>query len=148
MNESPFRIAFFNNSSNDSYPENKPSNFRVKLAHPIDFTGRWECALTDLHMANFKNDGIRLGYNQIDIYRIVKKKKNPKNPKNIDKNTASSSKNGINTPKKTFFMPNQSSVAEVVKYLNQITQKYTVTRIPKNFPHGFLARRGVFLLNM
>ena len=73
MNEAPFPIAFFSKSLNDSYHENKPSNFRVKLAHPIDLPGRWECALTDLHMTNFKN-GIRLGLNEIAIYRIVKKK--------------------------------------------------------------------------
>ena len=70
--EAPFRISFFSNSSNDSYPDNKPSNFPVKLALPNDFTGRWECALTDLHMVNSKN-GIRLGYNEIAVYRIVKK---------------------------------------------------------------------------
>ena len=33
-------------------------------------------------------------------------------------------------------MPSLSSVAEVVKYLNQVTERYSVTRIPKNFPHG------------
>jgi hypothetical protein len=52
--ETSFRIAFFSNSSNESYPNNEPDNFRVKLAHPITFTGRWECALTDLHMINPK----------------------------------------------------------------------------------------------
>ena len=112
--EAPFRIAFFSNSSNDSYPEIKPSNFHVKLAHPTDFTGRWECALTDLHMVNFKN-GIRLGYNQIAIYRFVKKNRTPKNR---DRNTAPPLKDALNMPKNTFLMPSQSSVAEVVKYIN------------------------------
>ena len=67
--ETSFRIAFFSDSSNDSYPDNKPDNFRVKLAHPIDFTGRWECALTDLHMVNSKY-GIRPGHNEVIVYRI------------------------------------------------------------------------------
>ena len=67
-----FCIAFFSDSSNDSYSDNKPDNFRVKLAHPIDLTGKWEVALTDLHMVNLKK-GIRLGYNEIGVYRIVKK---------------------------------------------------------------------------
>ena len=33
-----FRIAFFSDSSNNSYSDNKPDNFRVKLTHPIDLT--------------------------------------------------------------------------------------------------------------
>jgi len=144
MSETPFRVAFFSDSSNNSYPENKPTNFRVKLTHPIDLTGKWEVALTALHMVNFKND-IRLGYNnEIAIYRAVKTKKNPKNPKNKDKNTPPFSKNGLNTPKKTFFMPSKTTVAEVVEYLNKLTQKYVVTRIPNNFPHGVSTKkRGI-----
>ena len=139
MNETSFRTAFFSNSSNESYTDNKPNNFRVKLTHPIDLTGKWEVALTDLHMVNLKR-GIRLGYNQIGIYRIVKPKKNPKNPKNKNNNK---SKIGLHAPKKSFFMPTKSTVAEVVEYLNQITQKYTVTKIPNNFPHG-VSKRGIF----
>ena len=65
-------------------------------------------------MANFKN-GIRLGYNEIAIYRIVKKNLTPKNR---DKNTALPLKDALNKPKNTFLMPSQSSVAEFVKYLN------------------------------
>ena len=41
-------------------------------------------------------------------------------------------------------MPSLSSVAEVVKYLNQVTERYSVTRIPKNFPHGASTKkRGI-----
>ena len=143
MNETSFRTAFFSNSSNDSYSDNKPNNFRVKLAHPIDLSGKWEVALTELHMVNVKG-GIRLGYNQIAIYRIVKSKKNPKNPKNKDMNSAPSSKNGLNTPKKSFVIPPKSTVAEVVQYLNQITEKYSIAKIKKNFPHGAATeQRGI-----
>ena len=138
-----FRVAFFSDSSNDSYSDNKHNNFRVKLAHPIDLTGKWEVALTDLHMVNFKND-ISLGHNEFAIYRIVKPKKNPKNPKNKDKNSAPSSKNGLNTPKKTFLMPNKTTVAEVLEYLNKVTERYSVTKISKNFPHGVSTKkRGI-----
>ena len=126
-----FRVAFFSDSSNNSYTDNKPNNFRVKLTHPIDLTDKWEVALTDLHMVNSKY-GIRAGKNEVVVYRITGKHK-------------PSPKDALNKPKNTFLMPNLSSVAEVVKYLNQVTQKYTVSRIAKNnFPHGVSTKkRGI-----
>ena len=136
MNDTTFHVAFFSNSSDDAYPENTPSNFRVKLAHPIDLTGKWECALTDLHITNLKN-GIRLGYNEIGIYRIVKKKRVPKNGTLPDV---------FNKPKNTLLLPtNQTSVTGVVEYLNRVTKKYMVSRVDKNFPHGpVVKKRGIF----
>ena len=82
-------------------------------------------------MANLKK-GIRLGHNEIAVYRIVKKLK------------PVSSKDALNKPKNSFLMPSLSSVPEVVKYLNQVTERYSVTIIQKNFPHGASSKkRGI-----
>ena len=74
-----------------------------------------------------------MGYNEIGVYRIVKKNLKP-----------TPLKDALNKPKNTFLMPSLSSVAEVVEYLNRVTERYSVTRIPKNFPHGVSnKKRGI-----
>ena len=72
--------------------------------------------------------GIRPGHNEVIVYRITRKNRASKNK---TKNTPSPQKDALNMPKHTFLMPSQSSVAEIVKYINHVTQKFTVTRIVK-----------------
>jgi hypothetical protein len=125
MQDKEFRINFLNNSSNNYFPENTACDFRVKLSHALDFGHQiTQVGLSEIHLPN-EHSSIRLGFNDISVYRIV-----PKNEPNkkINKKTPPPLKDALNMPKSTFLMPNQTSVADVVKYINRVTQKFMVTR--------------------
>nr|DAC81253.1 TPA_asm: penton [Astyanax tetra cavefish adintovirus] len=48
MEESGFFVTLPSNSSNDIYPNNKISCYTTKFAKPIELTGDWEVALTEV----------------------------------------------------------------------------------------------------
>ena len=62
--------------------------------------------------------------------------------KNKTKNTSPPQKDALNIPKHTFLMPSQSSVAQIVKYINHVTQIFAVTRIVKGVS---TKKRGIVL---
>ena len=91
VTEKEFRINFLNNSSNDYFPDNTASDFRVKLSHALDFGHEnMQVGLSEIHIPNKQISGIRPGYNEIVVYRIEKKK---------NKNTPPPLKDALKMPK-------------------------------------------------
>ncbi len=56
----------------DYYPDNKPSNYTVKLAGAVEGYGM-ECALTEISSPN-RLINVREGLNDVKVYRLVRKK--------------------------------------------------------------------------
>ena len=135
-----FRLNFLNDGSNSYFPENTASDFRVKLSHIFDFENEdIEVGLSEIIIPDKHISSIRLGHNEVIIYRVVKKNRPAKIP---DKNKPPPLKDALNLPKGTFLMPSQNSVEEIVEYINQVTQKYTVTRLVNGVA---TKKRGIFL---
>ena len=49
MDNNGFCIILPCNSSTSVYPDNQISNYRTKLAKPIDWKGDWEVGLVEFH---------------------------------------------------------------------------------------------------
>ena len=48
METVPFAIVLASNASFDTFPDNKISNFTVKLAKPVNLEGQWTVAMTEI----------------------------------------------------------------------------------------------------
>ena len=100
-----FKINFVNNISNDYFPNNTTSDFRVKLPYPLDFSHKnIEVGLTSIHFPN-KIVNIRHNYNQIQIFRYKTKFK------------------PIILPSKYY-----TTVHEIIDFIHLQTKKYLFTK--------------------
>ena len=104
------RLAFLpSNSCMEYYPDNKPSNYTVKLARSVEGFDL-DCALTEIILPN-RLINVREGLNDVNIYRLVGKK------------------GLIGSLKKTHKIPvgHYSSVRSVVDAVNKVFSQHSVT---------------------
>ncbi len=103
------RMFLPSNASIEYYPDNKPSNYTVKLGKPVEASDL-ECALTEISWPN-RLINVREGLNDVKVYRLVKKK------------------GLLDSLKKTHKIPvgHYSSVGSVVDAVNKVFKKHSVT---------------------
>jgi hypothetical protein len=98
------------NACTEYYPDNKPSNYTVKLAKSVE-SYDLECALTEIILPN-RLINVREGLNDVNVYRLVGKKGFSGSLKKTDK----------------IPVGHYSSISNVVDAVNKVFSQHNITK--------------------